>query len=242
MASADWFLIGAACVTSMIAAVGGIGGGVVLIAIMPGFLPAAAIIPIHGSVQIASNLSRALLGLQHTDWRIVGQYAGGAALGALLGSRFLADFEWEIMPLFLGVFIFLITWMPGVSSAPDLPGKFALLGAVQTALSLFVGVNGPLNMPLLLRENLPRDRTVITHSVQMTSSHALKILTFGLLGFAFAPYWKLVAGMIASASVGSYLGTKIRGRVPERAFRTALKWLVTLLAVRMILQVVGGER
>ena len=93
MASADWFLIGAACVTSMIAAVGGIGGGVVLIAIMPGFLPASAIIPIHGSVQIASNLSRALLGIRHTDWRIVGQYAGGAAMGAWLGSRFLAGFE-----------------------------------------------------------------------------------------------------------------------------------------------------
>lgn len=241
MASADWFLIGAACVTSMIAAVGGIGGGVVLIAIMPGFLPASAIIPIHGSVQIASNLSRALLGIRHTDWRIVGQYAGGAAMGALLGSRFLAAFEWEIMPLLLGVFILLITWMPGFSRAPDLPAKFALLGAFQTALSLFLGINGPLNMPFLLRENLPRDRTVITHSVQMTSSHALKILTFGFLGFAFAPYWKLVAGMIASASVGSYLGTQIRGRVPERAFRTALKWLVTLLAARMILQVIGGE-
>ena len=96
-------------------------------------------------------------------------------------------------------------------------------------------------MPFLLRENLPRDRTVITHSVQMTSSHAMKILTFGFLGFAFAPYWKLVAGMIASASVGSYLGTQIRGRVPERAFRTALKWLVTLLAVRMILQVIIND-
>ena len=47
--------------------------------------------------------------------------------------------------------------------------------------------------------------------------------------------------MIASASVGSYLGTQIRGRVPERAFRTALKWLVTLLAVRMILQVIIND-
>ncbi len=241
MASADWFLIGAACVTSMIAAVGGVGGGVVLIAIMPGFLPASAIIPVHGSVQIASNLSRALLGIRHTDWRVVGQYAGGAVIGALLGSRFLANFEWEIMPLLLGFFILLITWMPGFSNAPNLPAKFALLGAFQTALSLFLGVNGPLNMPFLLRENLPRDRTVITHSVQMTSSHAMKILTFGFLGFAFAPYWKLVAGMIASASVGSYLGTQIRGRVPERAFRTALKWLVTLLAVRMILQVIIND-
>ena len=159
----DWFLIGAACITSMIAAVGGVGGGVVLIAIMPGFLPAAAIIPVHGLVQIASNLSRALFGLKHTEWRLAGQYAVGTVIGAALGSRFIADFEWETMPLFLGIFILLITWMPKFSRAPDFPAKFTLLGAFQTALSLFLGVSGPLNMPFLLRENLPRDRTVITH-------------------------------------------------------------------------------
>ena len=187
MASADWFLIGAACVTSMIAAVGGVGGGVVLIAIMPGFLPASAIIPVHGSVQIASNLSRALLGIRHTDWRVVGQYAGGAVIGALLGSRFLANFEWEIMPLLLGVFYFADYVDARVFKRANLPAKFALLGAFQTALSLFLGVNGPLNMPFLLRENLPRDRTVITHSVQMTSSHAMKILTFGFLGLRLHP-------------------------------------------------------
>ena len=137
MAIADWFLIGAACITSMIAAVGGVGGGVVLIAIMPGFLPAAAIIPVHGLVQIASNLSRALIGFKHTEWRLVGQYAIGAVIGAALGSRFIADIEWETMPLFLGIFILLITWMPKFSRAPDLPAKFTLLGAFQTALSLF---------------------------------------------------------------------------------------------------------
>ncbi|MYF17682.1 MAG: hypothetical protein F4215_09940 [Gemmatimonadetes bacterium] len=65
----------------------------------------------------------------------------------------------------------------------------------------------------------------------------MKILTIGFLGFVFAPYWKLVIGMIASASLGSYLGTLIRGRVPEHYFRVLLKWLITLLALRMILYV-----
>jgi len=241
MVLTDWVLIVVACFTSMIAAVGGIGGGVVLIAIMPGLLPAAAIIPVHGLVQIASNMSRALLGIRHTEWRIVGQYAGGAVIGALLGSYFVADLEWEMMPLFLGIFILTITWMPKFSNAPDLPAKFTLLGAFQTALSLFFGVSGPLNMPFLLRENLPRDRTVITHSIQMASSHMMKVLTFGFLGFAFAPHWKLVVAMVISASVGSYVGTGIRGRVPERWFRIFLKGLVSLLSVRMILHVVLSE-
>jgi uncharacterized membrane protein YfcA len=75
----------------------------------------------------------------------------------------------------------------------------------------------------------------------MASSHMMKVLTFGFLGFAFAPYWKLVVAMAISASVGSYVGTGIRGRVPERWFRIFLKGLVSLLSVRMILHVVLSE-
>ena len=134
----------------------------------------------------------------------------------------------------LGLFILVFTWMPRISSAPSLPGKFTVLGVFQTSLSLFIGIAGPLNMPFLLRENLGRDRTVITHSVQMTAMHTLKVITFGILGFAFWPYWKLVSGMIIAASAGSWLGTKLRGKIPENVFRQGIKFLITLLAFRMI--------
>ena len=46
----EMFLIVAAFFTSMTTAIAGIGGGVMLIAMMPGFLPVAAIIPVHGVV------------------------------------------------------------------------------------------------------------------------------------------------------------------------------------------------
>ena len=232
--ASDIFLITAACFTSMLAAVGGIGGGVVLIAIMPGFLPPAAIIPVHGIVQISSNFSRVLFGVRHIEWPLLWQYLAGALVGVFVGSQFLDDMQWEAMPLILGIFILITTWMPRPSGKASWPFKFAILGTVQTALSLFVGISGPMNMPFLLRENLGRDRTVITHSAQMTCTHLLKVLAFGLVGFAFGPYWLLIIGMVFSATLGSYLGTLIRGRVPELFFRKALRILITLLALRMI--------
>ena len=76
--------------------------------------------------------------------------------------------------------------MPRPSGQARFPAKFVVLGAFQTALSLFVGVSGPLNMPFLLRENLGRDRTVITHGTQMTVMHTLKVILFGVLGGALA--------------------------------------------------------
>ncbi|MFT5367549.1 MAG: putative membrane protein YfcA [Candidatus Latescibacterota bacterium] len=233
----EMFLIVAAFFTSMTTAIAGIGGGVMLIALMPGFLPVAAIIPVHGVVQISSNISRVFLGLRHIEWRLIWQYLAGAVVGVLLGSQLVLDMQWDMMPLFLGIFILITTWMPRPSGIARFPFKFVILGAFQTALSLFVGVSGPMNMPFLLRENLDRDRTVITHATQMTMTHTLKVGLFGVLGFAFGSYSVLIIGMIASATLGSYIGTKVRGHVPEEVFKKGLKVLITVLSLRMIVRV-----
>jgi uncharacterized protein len=239
ISSSELILITASFLTSLTSAIGGIAGGVMLIAVMPSFLPPAAVIPIHGVIQITSNVSRALFGIRHIQWRIVRDYGVGCVIGALLGSRLVPLFSWDNLPLLLGVFILLFTWMPKPSGEARWPLKFGVLGVLQTALSLFIGVAGPLNMPFLLRENLGRDRTVITHSVQMTFMHLMKVITFGLLGFAFAPYWQLVIGMTAGAILGSWVGTKVRAYVPENVFRHGVRILITVLAVRMLLQGFG---
>ncbi len=64
----DLLLILAAFGTSVITAIAGVGGGMILIAFMPGLLPASAIIPVHAIVQLFSNGSRALFGWQNIDW------------------------------------------------------------------------------------------------------------------------------------------------------------------------------
>ena len=233
----ELFLILVTFVASTTAAVVGLGGGILLISVMPGLIPTFAIVPVHGMVQIFSNLTRTLFGLRHMEWSLFAPFVVGAVLGASLGSMLLVDISSDYLPVIIGCFILLITWAPTIRSVPRIPGKFGIVGAVQTFLSLFVGVVGPLNMPFLIREGLSRDRLVITHSTQMTAVHIIKVSTFFLLGFAFAPYLYLMAGMILSATLGSWVGTRWRARVPEALFRTILKWVVTLLALRMVLRV-----
>lgn len=232
----ELFLIFVAFVASVTAAVVGLGGGILLMSVMPGLIPTYAIIPVHGMVQIFSNLTRALFGLRHVVWTFFLPFVLGGILGASLGSMLLVDINSEYLPVVIGCFILLITWAPEIRSVPRIPGKFAFVGGVQSFLSLFVGVVGPINMPFLIREGLPRDRIVITHAIQMTAVHVIKVSTFFLLGFAFAPYLYLIAGMVLSTTLGSYVGTALRARVPEAMFRTILKWVVTLLALRMVLR------
>ena len=80
-----YFLIGVSFLTSTFTGIIGIGGGLMLISVMPGLLPAAAIVPVHGAVQLASNSSRVFFGLRHIEWRIFWPFLAGAALGAIGG-------------------------------------------------------------------------------------------------------------------------------------------------------------
>ena len=225
-----YVLVAIAFFTSTLTAVIGMGGGILLISAMPGLLPAAAIIPVHGAVQLASNGSRVLLVIRHIEWRIFWPFF----IGAVLGTAAVVRLSFDHLPLYLGAFILFVTWIPIPKRSFRLPGHFAILGALQTFLSLFVGVSGPLTNAFLLRKNLPKDRLVITHGITMTATHLCKIVVFGFVGFAFAPYLYLIAAMIVSATLGSWAGTKLRGRLPEELFKKIFKALISLLSIRMI--------
>jgi len=68
----------------------------------------------------------------------------------------------------------------------------------------------------------------------MMVTHLLKIVIFGMIGFAFAPYLLLIAGMIVAVTLGSFVGTRLRTRLSEALFRKIFKVLVTVLALRLI--------
>ncbi|MFT5088725.1 MAG: putative membrane protein YfcA [Candidatus Latescibacterota bacterium] len=106
------FLVAASFFTSALTAVVGMGGGMLLISFMPTFLPIAAVVPVHGAVQIASNASRVLFGLRHIEWRIFWPFLGGAILGVALGSPLVMRLPSEHMPLLLVLWVLSLrrTW------------------------------------------------------------------------------------------------------------------------------------
>ncbi|MCB1915218.1 MAG: hypothetical protein KDG52_05820, partial [Rhodocyclaceae bacterium] len=61
-------LVLTAAFTSMMTAALGAGGGVMLLAVMAQVLPPQVIIPVHGIVQMGSNLGRAIMAWRHIDW------------------------------------------------------------------------------------------------------------------------------------------------------------------------------
>jgi uncharacterized membrane protein YfcA len=210
------------------------GGGVILIAVMPGFVPPAAIIPIHAVTQLASNVSRAAFGWREIDRAMVVPVTVGAVAGAAVGGGIYSSLNLDWLPLIIGVFILVLTWIP--LPAPGGSGAIALLalGFYQTGLGMVAGATGPLGAAVMARRNTARDWLVVNTAVYMTINHLVRSFAFGLMGFAFLSWLPLIAGMVLASVAGSWLGTRLRQYLPQGNFQRAFKLLVTLLALRMI--------
>jgi uncharacterized protein len=223
-----------ALVTSTITAVFGLGGGIILIALMRELLPAPVVIPVHGIAQLASNSSRWVFAPRHVRWELVWPFAIGAAAGAVGGAFLVRSFDWDLFPIVLGVLILVAVWVRRIPAPLSGRAAFIFYGALQTFLSLFVGVVTPLNKTAMLRLDLTRDEIVVTHGAHATLVHLGKIVVFGAVGLFSAEYALMGALVATGAVVGSLLGTWLRPLIPEERFRWILKALLTVLAVRLL--------
>ncbi len=228
-------LIPAAFATSVVSGTIGMGGGIVLLAVMAQYFPPATLIPLHGVIQLASNSSRVLYGFKHVERRIMARYAAGAAVGAALGSRVVARLPESWYALGLGLFLLAVTLLPKPKKARDFRFKWATVGAGATFLSLIAGATGPLIAPFFIHQDLDRRALVATKASCQLFTHLLKVSVFVVIGFALWPYLPLLAAMVAAVFAGNYLGNKIiLHRVPEREFRLAFKGLLLVLSARMV--------
>ena len=131
-------LAGLAFVTSLITAVIGMGGGVLLLAILPSFVPPSALIPVHGAVQLSSNISRFLFDIRSTCFTVLVQFFVGSIIGAYFGSQLFNEIDFSIIPLLISSFILFVLWFPIEKVMSKIPGKYFSLGIVQTSLALYV--------------------------------------------------------------------------------------------------------
>ena len=234
-AIAGLVLVFASFFTSALTAAFGVGGGIAMLALMGVFLPVASLIPVHGAVQLGSNTGRAWHQRAAIRWPMLWPFAAGAVAGAALGAIVAVELPDAPLKIVLGLFVILVTWtkIPGFDRLSA--GGLVLGGGVISALTMLLGATGPL-ISAFFGQVISDDRKalVATHAAGMTMLHALKIIAFGLLGFAFWQWLPLVVAMIATGYVGTVYGTRLLHALPEKSFRLGFKILLTLLALDLV--------
>lgn len=79
---------------------------------------------------------------------------------------------------------------------------------------------------------------VSTASLMVSFVHITKIVMYVSMGFVFVDYWQMIAMMIVSAVIGSWIGTKLRHKLPMHWLKTALPWLLTIIALKIMVDTV----
>ena len=221
--------------TSFIAGVVGLGGGLMLIAILPTFLPIQAIIPIHGFTQMFSNISRAYFGYKDIQFEVVPKFLIGSIIGVSIFALILDMISLEYIPLFIGMYILLSLWSNKFNDKIKKYENYYLVGFLQSGLSVVVGATGPLTTTLLLKDYGDKNKVVSTAALLMSISHMMKVLVFMYFGFKFSEYIDIIIVMVIGVIIGSYLGTKIRDKVDGKKLIFAIKILLSALAIKLIM-------
>ena len=222
--------------TSTIAGVFGLGGGLILAVTLPWFVPVNAVVPIHGTTQLASNVSRLMMSYQHVVWSLVPKFVIGSLAGVALFSLVLTNLSSQYIPVIIAIYLLLSLWVKSVDRLLSKIESFYLVGMLQTGLGLVVGAPGPLTVTLLMKKLSHREQIIATASLLMVLVNFAKVATYATLGFLFWDYLSPIIFAISGAFFGSYIGTKLRGKVDPLRFLHLLKWLLTLLALQTLIR------
>ncbi|NVK42841.1 MAG: sulfite exporter TauE/SafE family protein [Oceanospirillaceae bacterium] len=235
-------LVGASFFTSFLSASMGLGGGVTLLAVMAQVMPALAIVPVHGVVQLGSNAGRVFLMREHINWRIVAYFFGGSLVGGLVGGQIVVTLPAATLQLVLGLFILFTQWgpMPKPSADSRGMGVVATSGILSTLLTMFVGATGPFVAVVIKLFGLSRFAHVGTFSACLVTQHSIKIVVFGILGFAFGAYVPLMAAMVATGFMGTWAGRHFLVKSTDERFGRWLNVILSLLAARLLWKAAEG--
>jgi uncharacterized membrane protein YfcA len=232
-------LAAAAVVTSAFTAAVGIGGGIVLLALMLLYLEPLVAIPVHGAVQLASNATRTAIQREHVRWPLVARFAPGLVPAGVLGIWLLQDVPPTAARAAIGVFVLAALWAPrvlllGLDPAETHPTRrFVWLGLGVGFLNTTVGATGPVQGPFYRGIGLSRHAIVGTFAAAQSLGHVVKIALFAGAGFVFAPWALPLAVLVVCVWAGTWLGSHLLERLDERTFHGLYRVTLTAVALRL---------
>lgn len=232
--TANLSLILLSLVTAWINSAMGIGGSALLIMSMAQIMPPAAVIPVHGMVQLGANGSRFLFIWRYVDYGRLLAIIPGILLGALMAGWLLVQLPPGTLELLIASFMLFMCWGPALPARSVGMGGSMVMGALTTFLSSFVGAAGSIVAAYLKHISPERMVRVATHSAVMSLQHLTKAFIFGFSGFVFVDWLALMGSMIAVGFVGTWAGLKVLKKLTNNKFDFMMKLLLTLLSVRLL--------
>lgn len=209
----------------------GIGGGVLMLAVMASLVPPTALIPVHGLVQLSSNAGRVATLLRHVSWAHMGGFTLGACGGVVMGGLIAVNLPAAVVQIGVGGFVL---WTVFTAPPRWLRNWPILTGWIASVLTMFFGATGPYVAAYTRSLPLTRHGYAATQGAMMMLQHLLKTVAFGFLGFVFGPWLPLILALALAGLAGTLTGRLVLNRLTDSRFRVVLNVLLTLIALNLI--------
>lgn len=219
--------------TSLVTAVAGLGGGMLLLALMAQLFAPAILIPLHGVAQFFSNANRGIIHRSKLEWVYLQPFVLGSVIGAFAFVPLVVFINPVIGAMAVGLFILLVTWFPKWLNVSRLPPIIS--GGITSGLGVLFGATGPLAMSAHPKANWSKEQIVGNHGAAMAFQHGIKVIAYLVAGIQLYAYLPHIAVLFGGAWLGTFIGTHLLKKLTNDRFKTILKWVLTLLALRLIL-------
>jgi uncharacterized membrane protein YfcA len=232
----------------LVAAVAVLAGGVASIA---GFGIGSLLTPVL-SIELGTKLAVALISIPHfvgtglrlwrlREWvnrKILLGFGIASAAGGLIGALFHARAGSPALSVVFGLLLLLAgtSELTGLARKVELQGAAAwLAGGLSGLFGGMVGNQGGIRSAALLGFHLSRHAFVATATaIALAVDVARMPVYFVAEGSAILARWPLLALTVAGVVVGTLLGERVLGRIPERVFRSVVAALILGLGVYML--------
>ncbi|MBN8432119.1 sulfite exporter TauE/SafE family protein [Microbulbifer salipaludis] len=232
-------LLLAVCVVSaFISAVTGGAGGILMFAALNVAIPLRLLVPIHGAVQLMSNLARIVYVRDHIRWDMCIPFFFGCTIGAGLMTLGLASLSWQQLPMaLLAILVFYTVFKP--KKLPEIrlqPRNFFWVGIGTGTLGILAGAVDPLLAAFFVRKDMTPKEIVANKSVMQAWCHALKVPAFIFLGFAFSDHLGLIVLLTVAAVIGTRIGIILLNRISSEVFFNLMRAALLVAGIRIVYQ------
>ncbi len=229
-------LLGLSLLASIIAAVAGFGGSVILLPIVVHLFGIKAAVPILTVAQLLGNASRVWFGREAIDWKVVWYFSLGCIPSAIIGAIMFGSMHADWLKTGLGIFLILtlIYRHSGLKTANMRPPHFTILGVVFGWLSAVVGTVGPLVAPFFLDYGLAGSAYIASEAMTAVIMHITKGIVYSKFALLDRDTFIIGLAMGLVMVFGSFIGKRIIDRLPRIWFTRIVEAVVLVTGIGFI--------
>lgn len=223
--------------TAMMTSIAGAGGGTVLLAAMLQFMNPAQAIPVHGVVQLMSNLSRIWFLRKYLNWDIILKFSILLPFGIYIGLQIFQNINSENIKNLIGFFILLALVFQNLKNTRNIKissNVYLLIGFLTGILNILVGVIAPL-LAVIVRQSILEKKSIVgTLGFFGFVGNLTKIVGFSFIGFSFYEYFDTFLMIIPATLIGSRVGQLLLNQISNKFFTILFQVILVGLAIRLL--------